>query len=170
MNIYTQAEREAQAALELVKALEAKHGWQGVRVTITEDTDADARDGKRHVRVNASSQAVGVGSLPYAYTDADDLAVALEAEIFAAIDKELKRGVTLGSTTLTADQLEAFTGAKAQAAERLGANLDKLHAAVADSDLTRADVEAETKAVQQPKAPARKRKPAPKKATPKGKA
>jgi hypothetical protein len=154
MNIYTVEEREAQAALELVKALEAKHrGLSAIGVSINEDAAADVSDGKRHVIARIAVPNMDVVTVRHAYApeDADDLVTDIEALFYEAAAPKTDTP-------------------KAQAAERLGANLDTLRAAVADGDLTRADVEAETKAVQQPKAPARKRKPAPKKATPKGKA
>ena len=54
MNIYTVEEREAQAALELVKALEDKHGWQGVGVQITENKESPPAEGFRNIAVKVT--------------------------------------------------------------------------------------------------------------------
>lgn len=131
MNVYTVEEREAQAALELVKALEAKHGWSGVGVAITEDTDAPQREGYRNIKVKVTPPEGKARTYTHQYAIAD--------------------GLTLPEHIVGMGEPRTET-AKAQASERLGANLDKLRDAVKDSDLTRADVEAETQAVQQAKA------------------
>jgi hypothetical protein len=132
MNIYTVEEAEAQAALELVKALEAKHGWQGVGVQITENKDAPHTDGYRNIAVKVTPPEGKALNYEHSYA--------------------LEEGLTWPDKIV--GQVD---GKKAQAAERLGATLVTLRAAVADGDLTRADVEAETEAVQtaaQPKAKA----------------
>lgn len=163
MNIYTQEEIEAQAALQIAQALESTHGWTHVKAVIEYDGE---ENGKRRVKAYVGgvtpTKDNGLNyNTHYVY---DDGGTDLAAHV---IDGALGHDARVKPASKS--------DAKAQASERLGATLDTLRAAVADSDLTRADVEAETEAVQTAAQPKAKAPAAPakrhagRKTTPKGK-
>ena len=86
MNIYTIEEREGQAALELVKALEAKHGWQGVGVAITEDKDAKPVEGHRNITVTVTPPEGKPQTYSHAYPIDDE--AAWQTDVLAQINGE----------------------------------------------------------------------------------